>query len=147
MLVRLLPDDIEKRWPNLKDAILASLPSYVNNEDEDSINRLLFALLDGTLQCWILVEYENKESKIRAVLTTTITVDDLSGTRNLLIYSLTSFEQLTQDILMDGYSSLREFAKSNKCFKITAFTDIPRVIEMVKSVGGNVSQTLIELEV
>lgn len=146
MLVRLLPDDIEKRWPLLKDALLKSLPAYTNGS-ADAVNNLLFALLDGTLQCWILVEYDEKEPVIRAVLTTTMIVDIPSGTKNLMIYSLTAFEVLSQEVLTDGYSALREFAKSNGCYKITAFTDIPRIIEMVKSVGGEASQTMIELEV
>jgi len=146
MLVRLLPDDVQRRWPQLKSAILTSLPSHINGTD-DAINNLLFALLDDTLHCWILVEYEEKDAKIRAVVTTTITVDIPSGIKNLLIYSLTAFEPLTQEILVDGYNSLKEFAKSKNCYKITAFTDIPRIIEMVKSVGGDASQTMIELEV
>lgn len=146
MLVRLLPDDIENRWPVIKEALIKSIPSIIE-KNNDSINRLLFALLDGTLHCWLSVEHKDGEPKIGAILTTTIVVDIPSGSKNLLIYSISAYEPLSQELISEGYKSLQEFAKSMKCFKIIAFTDIPRVIEMAKSIGGEATQTLIELEV
>lgn len=150
MLVRLLPDDIERRWPVIREAILSDAPPHVRDiveANENAISSLLFALLDGTLHCWILVEYEDKEAKIKAVVTTTITMDAPSGIKNLLIYSVTAYKELSKEQVMDSYNSLKEFARSLKCSKVLSFTNSPDNMEMAKSMGGKVSQTLIEMEV
>ncbi len=146
MLVRLLPDDISKRWPLIKEAILEDIPSRIR-KDENAISSLLFALLDGSLHCWILVEYEDKEPEIKAVITTTIVMDAPSGVKNLLMYSVTAFQELSRELVVDSYKSLQEFAKSLKCFKILSFTDNPENIKMAELMGGKATQTLIEMEV
>ncbi len=150
MLVRLLPDDISRRWPLIKKAILQDLPSRISAgilKDENAISSLLYALLDGTLHCWVLVEYVNKEPRIIAVITTTIVMDAPSGIKNLLMYSITAFQELSRELIVDAYKSLQEFAKSLKCFKIISLTDNPENIKLAESMGGKATQTLIEMEV
>ena len=78
MLVRLLPDDIGKRWPLIREAILDDLPSRISDgirDNENAISSLLYALLDGTLHCWLSVEYEDGKPEIKAIITTTIVID------------------------------------------------------------------------
>lgn len=150
MLVRLLPDDVQKRWLIVKEAILNDLPPRIRDSvlnSEDAINNLLFALLDGTLHCWILVEHEDKEPKIKAIITTTIVVDSPSSIKNLLLYSVTEFEELPHQLVIDSYKSLQEFAKGLKCSKILSFTDNPDNVKFAESIGGKATQTLIEMEV
>lgn len=151
MLVRLLPDDIEKRWPVIKKAILEDLPSNVRDyvlKNEDSINKILFALLDGTLHCWIVVEHnKEKEPLILSIITTTFIIEVISGVKNLLIYSVTSYQELSNEIVVSSYKSLREFARSKGCFKIISFTDNPENMKMAEMMGGKATQTLIEMEV
>ncbi len=150
MLVRLLPDDIGKRWPLIREAILDDLPSRISDgirDDENAISSLLYALLDGTLHCWLSVEYEGGKPEIKAIITTTIVIDAPSGIKNLLMYSITTFQELSRETVMDSYKSLQEFARSMKCFKIISLTDNPENIKLAESMGGKATQTLIEMEV
>ncbi len=146
MLVRLLPDDISSKWKVIREALLRSLPSYVDNDD-NAFNKLLFALLDETLHCWLIVEYEDKQPMIHAVATTTIAMDSASGTKNLLIYSIAAFRTLSPELLKDAMESIQNFARSLKCSKIIAFTDVKKIVDMAKLLGANTAQTLIEMEV
>lgn len=146
MLVRLLPKDIDSGWDVISKALETSVPEHVNTDDIGMSN-LLLALMDDKLQCWLISGENFQEEGMLGIVTTLTVIDPPSGTRNLLIYSLTAFKTLTQEIINDGYETLKNYAKSKDCFKIIAYTDVPRIEQMVLALGGTKGHTLVELEV
>ncbi len=146
MLVKLLPNDIERGWDVISKALETSLPAHVN-VDEVGMSNLLYALLDDKLQCWLIAGDDFVERGMTGIITTLTVIDPPSGTRNLLIYSLTAYRQLTQEIINDGYETIKAYAKAKDCFKIIAYTDVPRIEQMVLALGGKKGHTLLELEI
>ena len=146
MLVRLLPNDIESGWDKISKALKESVPEHVNTDDIGMSN-LLYALLDDKLQCWLVADTDFNEEGMTGIVTTLTVIDPPSGTRNLLIYSLAAFRPLSQELINDGYETLKNYAEAKGCFKIIAYTNIPRIEEMVKSLGGKIGHTLVELEI
>ena len=146
MLVRLLPDDIEKGWDVISKALIGSVPEYVKVDDIGMTN-ILYALLNDTLQCWLITGDNFKERGMHGIVTTTVVVDEASQTKNLLIYSFRGYRMLTQDIMNDFYITLKTFAKSKNCYKIIAYTEIERIKTMIINMGGRVGHTLVELEI
>ena len=146
MLVRLLPDDIEKGWNVISKALEESVPDHVK-VDDIGLSNILYALLEDKLQCWLISDSDFKENGMHGILTTLSVVDPPSGTRNLLIYSLLAYRRITKELLMDGYATLREYARGKGCFKIIAYTDVQSIENMVLAMGGKTGHTLVELEV
>jgi len=146
MLVRLLPDDIERGWDVISTALNGSMPSHIR-ADDIGMTYVLHALLDETLQCWLISDDDYKDKGICGIITTTITVDKPSNTKNLFIYSLFAYRPFTQEVISNGFNTLKTFARAMKCYKVTAYTNIPQIESMVLKLGGRVVHTLVELEV
>ncbi len=147
MLVKLLPDDITKHWDEISEAISKALPPFTKRT-RGRMNSILASLLSGKMHCWVVTEY-NKDNDITilyALATTEITIDPVSYTKNLLIFSLYAFQPVPFKLWEDGFDTLSKFAKVHECDNILAFTDIPRIEEIVKKIGGSVT-SLIKLEV
>ena len=105
------------------------------------------SLLEGTAQCWVEYEEENGVNKVYGFLVTTFISDIISGTNNLLIYSLFSSRPITDDIWIKGLQTVRKYAKANKCEKIVAYSNVERIVEVVGMLGGNVEWQFISFPV
>ena len=68
--------------------------------------------------------------------------------KNLLIYSLFSVGGLKEEALKLGFNTLKKFAKVNDCQKIIGYTNISRIVDMVKSLPeGKAEFILVSMEV
>lgn len=134
MVVRATPDQIIEGWNVYKDAILLSLPPITDKEDVRSVN-IYNALLDGRMQLWLGMDEEQEE--VLGIATTCIITDPGTLQRNLLIYSLTSMKGDGFDLWKDGLNDMKEFAKLNRCYLITAYTSNEEVLRIVNRLGGN----------
>jgi len=144
MLIKLLPDQIAKFWDVIKYAIEESIPP-IATWTPNMTNKILSSLLCGGAHCWISYIIEGEQRKLEAVVVTKILYDDISDTRNLLIYCLSSYETNMGSSWLNGLKTLVKFATSKGCKNIVAYTDVPSIIKIVKKLGGETNQTFISL--
>ena len=144
MLTKLLPDQIAKFWDIIKYAIEDSIPPTAT-WTPNMTNKILTSLLCGKSHCWISYIMEGEQRKLEAVVVTQILYDDISDTRNLLIYCLCSYETNMGSSWLNGLKALVKFATFQGCKNIVAYTDVPSIIKIVKRLGGETNQTFISL--
>jgi hypothetical protein len=126
----------------MKSAFRIALPPNVK-VDEEKLTNVLEAIINGEMQVWGC----GKDEELFSVLATAIAVDQFSGERNLLIYIMYGYKLMTQDLWQDGLATLRDFAKAKGCTYIIGYTCVPRILEVVKELGGDTSNVLVRLEV
>lgn len=142
MFTELLPEQISKFWDIIAFAVDQSLPPTVGDHP-DKMNRILSSCMSGKTQVW--ASYENHQ--LKAILLTRILFDDASDTKTLLIYSLYGYSQMSAETWLEGVNALKAYAASKGICRVTAYSDVPRVLEMAKRLGASTKYTLISFEV
>lgn len=137
MLVRLTPDQIGDYWPMIEQSIVAALPPIVS-EQAGAVKNILVSLLSGIMDCWVSFDTETKT--ILGTVTTVIASDPISGTRDLLIYTVHGFGSLQERHWQEGFVTIRKWARANNCSRITAYTDNPEIVTLSERFGGEVRQ-------
>jgi hypothetical protein len=122
-------------WPVIKFAVEQSLPPVVG-ESPDKINRILSSMLCGELEVWAAYDQESK--KFEAVLVTKLSEDRPSNTKSILLYCLYGYSFIGEERWKEGYETISKYAKSQGCSRISAYTNVSRLIEIAKAVGGEV---------
>ena len=135
MLVQLTPSQIAQAWPSLREPIRKALIPQMDVSAE-ALNNILRNLEQGTSQAWLLTDIVEGRSVVYAVGTTCFSVEAMTGTKNLLIYSLYGFQFIPEHIWKDSLNTLLIFAKREGCFKLIAFTLVDRVIEIAQGLGA-----------
>jgi hypothetical protein len=144
MLTRLLPEQISKFWNIISYAIEQSLPPTVG-EHPDKMNRILSSALCGKIEIW--ASYTRGESnKFEGIVVTKILHDDTSDTKNFLIYCLYGYSKVDKESWVDGIKKFAKYALSKKCSRIIAYTDLPHIVEITKSLGGEAKYTFLSFE-
>lgn len=144
MLTKLMPDQISKFWNVIKYAIEDSLPPTVG-ESPDKMNKILAALLIGKAQCWASYVKGGEENKFEGLVITKILYDDVSDTRNFLIYCLYGYEIVSKSSWVSGLETLVKFAIDRDCSQIIGYSDVPMIIDLVNKLGGSTKYTFVEL--
>ncbi len=144
MLIKLLPEQISKFWDVVKYAIEESLPP-IASDHPDKMNRILSSALSDEIGVWVSYTHGDN-TKIDAVILTKVNYDDASGSKSMLIYCLYGFRKVSEEIWHSWFDAVRKYAISRGCSRVVAYTDVPKVIEMAKSLGGNVDYTFITFD-
>lgn len=131
MIIKVLPNQIPQLWDAIKFAAV-SVDRIGENERPLYLNRLLAALLNDTAQCFVRM---NGERQLQGIAITRFTQDEVTGERSLFINCLYSFQGVDRDQWESDFAYIREFAKVSGCKNITAYSNNPRVFEIVESVG------------
>lgn len=142
MLIRLLPDQIGKRWDVIGYAIENALPPDIVN-DPESMNNILLALLEEKLLCWV---YHDK-TRIRAIVTTQIMEDIASKQKRLLLYTAYTFGKLDSSGWIDGLEALRKYARSEGCNSIIAYTKLEYMANLSKRIGGKADYIFVSFSI
>ncbi len=144
MLLKLLPSQVAEMWGEIEFSIRMSLPPMSNGRRLNYAKTLETALI-GDLEVWVMYYGE----KIVAIATTMLTHEPTSKEKHLLIYSLASItdEIIPDELWVDGYETLKTYAKGNGCKYLNAFSMNPKILELVKKVGGDSRYHYITLEV
>lgn len=142
----MLVEQVAQNWNKLGGYVECSMPPLVDPEErQDFMTNVLFEILRGRLDLWILYNAEHQE---RAVVTTHIQEEPISKVRDLLIYSFTA---VSRDLKIGEaekvFNTLRRYATANGCKSIIAYSNQPRVVEFLASQGADVSYSLIKFEV
>lgn len=135
-------EDISKQWDVIKFAIEQSSPP-ISIAAPETMNNTLKALMTGRLRCWVML----RDEKLLAMATTMFTIDDVSKIKDLLIYTLFGFSLVHEEEWKYAVDKLREYAHSNKCHRIVAYTGVKRLLNLIDSLGGNTTYAFAFLEV
>lgn len=144
-IVRLLPDQCMDNWHFIKDSIEKSFPP-IAIESTEALLSIQQQLLLGEMMCWFGIE-SLESQEIVAVMTTKVVFEEATNTKNMLIFSLTSYQLHSMDLWNDGYYALAKYARSLGCNKIISFTDNPQVVHIAEKLGANTSWKLIQLDI
>lgn len=144
MLVKLLPDQVSEHWDEIRLAIEKALFPLAPESDEVMIN-ILKSILSGYMQCWVMWANKDSGAEIHAILTTTIEVDRACGLRYLLIYSFYAIKPLLPELAISAMDTLKKFARGQRCQKVVAYTNIPKMERLWESLGGTSNQKLMEI--
>ena len=131
-------------WPYVKECILLALPPFVNNS-ADIILRIQEMLLIETLECWACID--ERSGQFYGIVTTQLIADEITQTRNLLIFSITLTEEHEDIIWDEGYSEIMKYAASKNCTNIIAYSNQPLVVAKAQSLGADVSWRLLTFPV
>jgi len=146
MLTKLLPDQVSKFWDVISYAMEQSLPPTVG-ESPDKMNNILMAALSGKLDIWASYRKEEKANKFEGILATRFIYDDVTCMKNMLIYAIYGYDKVSRDSWDSGLGTIVKYAASQKCSLIVAYSNEPRVIEVVNSLGGDTSFSFISFRV
>lgn len=144
MIIKLLPEQISKSWDIIRYGILA-IPSPISDNTPEGVRNILKHLLMGTVQCWALFEEDtlNGGERITGFALTTIADDLISGAKFLNIYDLFFLSTPKQEDFENGLEAIQEFAKANKCNKITAYTKVSGILKVTEKLGFNTENRFI----
>jgi hypothetical protein len=137
MLNKLLPDQVAAYWDSIKHGIEQSCPADTVLTKE-GLNRYLIALMSGTLQAWMCTDRTAEGSVYYGNLVTKLQIDDITGSRSLLLVSLYMFQSAPDAIWEDAYNSLGQYAVANGCKKVIAYTKNPAVLQRGKQFGFDI---------
>ena len=146
MLTKLLPNQISEFWDIIKYAIEQSLPP-IAGEGPDKMNNILTSLISGMAECWASYTINGDQRRFEGIVITKILYDDVSDTKNLLIYCLYGYENVDRSSWTSGFKSLVKYASSRNCHRIIAYTDVPGLVETAKRLGGEARYTFVSLPV
>ena len=146
MLAKLLPEQISKFWDIIKYAAEHSLPPIVG-EHPDKMNRILSAALCGTVDVWALYSKGGDSSKLEGIGLTEVLYDDVSRTKNLLIYSLYGYSMISEETYQSSFISLLKYARSKDCLQIIAYTNSRQIVNVSKALGADTSYTFISFNI
>lgn len=142
---RLTPEQVTSYWKLIQQGFEESLPPYTYQSGLKD-NRLLTQLLTGNLTAWTAVE----NNQIKIVMTTTIIDDELSGVRNLLIYTLANVGNLaiSEDLWLELRDVLVPYARAFQCYKIMAYSSVPAIVKVATQLlGAEVESAFLSLEI
>lgn len=144
MLTKLLPDQISKHWNIIRYAVEQSLPPIAGGSP-DRMKKILTSLLCGKSHCWASYIINEDVRTFEGIVITRIFHDDVSDTRNLLIYCLYGYEGVKQSSWTAGLKALVKFGRSKNCERIIAYTDVHGIVELINKLGGDTSYTFVSL--
>lgn len=150
MLLRLSADQVQRFWNDIRDGLKASMPPLAA-QNMSSVNQVMENILLGKMHAWVLYKQtgdaQAPHAEIYALLITQEWVEPGSFTKNLLIYALYGYSFVPEELWQSGLVKLRAYAKSKGCLSIVAFTEVDRVLEIIRQLGGKTNTTFIQLEV
>jgi hypothetical protein len=134
MIYLLSKEQVKESWDFIyEEGIFPSLPPVMTNMFGIREN-IYKSIMNDVLHVWV---YKRPNEDILCVVTTIVQIDFCSGLKNLLIYTIKSFNEISKKDYEVGFTHLRAFAKKLGCIGITGYTTIDHVKNLVKGLGGN----------
>lgn len=147
MLVRLLPDQVEKLWDILAPMIEESLPPTEVHSGIGMVGILRSLLIEDML-CWIYYgDTEETQEDAYTIALTTEQMNRHTDTRNFMIYALYGIQEMPREWWMKGFETLEEYAKSRNCKKVIAYSNIPSIVRFWERLGGSNEFRFLTMEV
>ena len=130
-------EQIGKRWLIIKSALkMSAMPLADTNEEK--LKNILRALLTGHATCWMT----GNERRPRTVLVLIISVEEISGTKNLLVYCAHGFEKETPKQYEEILKGIQNYAKDRGCDNILCYVWNDKIKEILVKYGAECNYTL-----
>lgn len=131
MIVRILPVQIPVFWESIKFCTTQA-DEIDQKYQQEYLNALLHTLLSDKSQCFVRMD----DSRILKALTITkMEIDKFLGGKSLTIQILYSLERVSDELWMEDYDFIRNFAESQQCNSITFDTRHEQVMKLGKLLG------------
>ena len=140
-LTKLTTEQIARYWEYIRECLDAALPPYVRSSTE-SMTRIRQQLLLGSLECWIGSD-DVDSLKLYGMMTTQIISDPISGTENLLIYSVTITNEHPHNMWEEAAIKLSQYAAAKNCYSIIAYSSNEHMIRIAERLGADSSYKLL----
>jgi len=138
MLVRMSGEEIAKRWDIIKRAIRASALPTADTNDEKMSN-IQKALLSGKATCWV----EGDQGDPRTLVITSLAREEISLTRNLLIYCAHGFRMASSKDYAKMVKGIYKYALSCDCDNIIMYVWNDKLLKLLNSYGARSDYTLV----
>jgi len=136
-LTKMSDEEVGENWHIIRRAIKNSaLPTA--DTGEDKMKNILDALLRGFAVCWV----DGKASAPTTVIVTSISEEEISGTKNLLIYCAHAFLRLDSSVYLDMVRTLGSYAKGVQCDNVIAYVHNKKLVKLLKQYGAETNYTL-----
>lgn len=142
MLIRLLNNQIQPYWEQLKKAITEG--SQISNPtSETELTNILQAIYEGGLTCWI----SGGESGVNGIVLTSIMEDGAARTKSLVIYFAYRFNEVSKEDWLQAIEDLKKYAKMIKCSRIVAHPYDLEVVKLCEHLGASLTNYVVEWRV
>lgn len=131
MLVSLLPEQVSAHWEEISYSIESSLPPIAN--ENGKMSNILSAILLGKILCWVSI----RDQRINAVVTTRILDDDITELKSLLVYTIFAMEGSGDIDWVEGFETLRKYAKSKGCSRIVGYSEFDSILTRMERLGAD----------
>ena len=146
MLTLLTIEQVATYWDIIKYGLEQSLPPVVADHP-DNLNRVLTSLLSGKSQCWASYIREEGKGIFEGILVTRVLFDDVSNTRNLLLYAIYGYTNINKSTWLDGLKTILKYAIAEKCAQIVAYTSAEYLVNLAASFGADTQYTFVSFNV
>ena len=140
MLIRMVPDKVAEKWDIMKGCIHSALPP-TSLDTEVHMTNILEAILCGKMVCWAF----EVEEQVKYLIVTQVIEDDVTHTRNFFVFALVSILPVTMEEWQEGFITLQTYAKYILCDLVSAYTKNPRIMQIVKHLGGDVETRYLQM--
>ena len=131
LFLRIIPNKIPAFWDAIKFAI-SKVEGIPEEHKPTRFNQVLLDLMSEKLHCFIRV---SEQRELLAVVLLRLTLNQLSGKQSLLIDTLYSFKSVDNNEWVTNLEYVKKFAKRYNCDEIMAYTNVPRVQELMSLLG------------
>ncbi len=142
MLTKLDSKQIATFWDDIKKHLEIGLLPYVDVTPEGMLY-IQESLLKDVMQAWVSYEGDAENIDVKAIVTTTVTIDPASQSRSLIIYSLSGYDNISKELYLEGMEGLKQYALSRKCTSVVAYTSIPNVEKLAVRLGATRTALLV----
>ena len=143
MLVRLIPEQISQFWDVIKYALDNSPPIPIEVRDENWINNILTQSMNGSIEIWASYNKDEDNINFEGFVITSFEIDKFVKQKSLLIYYVFAFRDTGIDTWVEGLKVLSKYAKSRRCSRVLAYSNVKEIISISEKLGGNVDTTFI----
>lgn len=137
-------ENIEKFWDGIAKSIKENLPPTVYGL-KVSTDYILTKLLTDEMQMWVFMDDEREG--VHGFIITAFSEELAFKIRQLIVYAAVSVIHIPNEEWSKAFGIVKDFAYKYECSKILAYTNNPRVIEIVNTLGGSAEYHLAVLEV
>lgn len=138
MLIEMLPTDVTRYWDQVKKAVDSTLPRDIPQRIT-VLNNVFSALINRRIQCWAY--RESSKEPIIALVLTLLRKDAFSEESELVICSVYSFKLVPEEAWVDVLRTLQRYAVGRGCWRVVAYTNVPRIRRMIEGLGGSTEYT------
>jgi len=138
-----MPEQVHTYWEDIKEGMERALPPGV----PDRPQRILTGLLDGSVQAWVSYRREGNKTIVDGAALTKIDVDEILGVRDLALFCLWAIEKTHRSTWAEGLKALLDFGRSKGCNRLTGWSDVPLLIDIIRDAGGEARYTFLTVPI